>query len=82
LVEAPVIFLGRASRAAVLIDGAPRPNPVRLARFARMQHRVFGIAIPARIEGGDEHAALALSSELGQPTRRAFAGMKTRKTAM
>jgi hypothetical protein len=77
-----VILLGCASRAAVLIDGALRPNPVRLARFARMQHRVFGIPMPARIEGSDERVALALSSELGQPTRRALAGMKTRKTAM
>jgi hypothetical protein len=38
--------------------------------------------MPARIEGGDERVALALSSELGQPTRRALAGMKTRKIAM
>jgi len=44
LVEAPVIFLGRALSATVLIEGAPRPNPVRLARFGRIQHRVFGIA--------------------------------------
>jgi len=42
LVEAPVICLGRAMCAAVLIEGALRPNPVRLARLGRMQHRVFG----------------------------------------
>jgi transposase len=31
--EAPVNFLGRAMCATVLIDGAFRPKPVRLARL-------------------------------------------------
>ena len=29
---------------AASIEGALRPNPVRLARYGRMQHRVFGFA--------------------------------------
>ena len=42
MVETPVIFLGRAMRTAVPIEGAPRPKPVRLARLGRIQHRVLG----------------------------------------
>ena len=73
-------FLGHAPSKAVLIDGALRPKPVRLARLGRMQHAQP--TAPARIEGGDERIAFALSIESGQPTRRALAGMKTKKTAM
>jgi hypothetical protein len=72
---------GNAS-APVLYMAHQTEQPVRLARLG--EHAASGVRhrMPTRIEGSDERVALAPSSRPGKPTRRALAGLKTRRIAM